>query len=262
MNTIGIIGFGNMGTALYKGLASAQSDYTIVVADCAAHKAELAHKKYKLKTVDTKELVARADIVVIAVKPQELTGLVAEIKQISKNKRFISIVAGKRIDYFTKELATAQVIRFMPNLAAVKSLSAVGISFGIKVKKEFREHALSIAGAIGVPYAITEELMPAVTGLSGSGIAYVFAFIHALALGGVHAGFKYEDALAITLTTVEGAAALLKDSGQHPIEALSKVISPSGTTIQGIKALEELGFTSAVMNAVTKAAERAKDFEA
>jgi pyrroline-5-carboxylate reductase len=262
MRTIGIIGFGNMGTALCKGLTDTQSAYTVLVADCSAQKTERARKEYKFETVDNKELVTMADIVVIAVKPQELKELVADIRQISKHKQFISVVAGKRIDYFEKELGTDQVVRFMPNLAAVRSLAAVGISLGPHVKNEFKEHALRIAQAIGIPYPMPETLMPAVTGLSGSGIAYVFAFIHALALGAVHAGFKYEEALRIALTTMEGAAALLKDSRQHPIEALSKVISPSGTTIQGIKALEESGFTSAVMNAVIKAAERARDFEA
>jgi len=262
MKTIGIIGFGNMGSAFYKGLVSTNKSYNIVVAERITKKIEIAKKKYKLKIAENKELVAAADIVVIAVKPQELAQLVSEIKHAAKGKQIISVVAGKRIDYFIKKLATDQVVRFMPNLAAVKSLSAVGMSFGPKVKKEFQEECLAIARAIGVPYTIPENLMPAVTGLSGSGIAYVFAFIHALALGGVHAGFKYEEALAIAITTVEGAAGLLKDSGQNPIEALSKVISPSGTTIHGIKTLEELGFTYAVMNAVTAAAERAKDFEA
>jgi pyrroline-5-carboxylate reductase len=262
MKTIGIIGFGNMGSALYKGLVSAEQNYNVLVAECNEKKIQTAGKQYKLQILANKALVTAADIVVIAVKPQELIHLLSEIKTVSKDKQIISVVAGKRIDFFTKQLATDQVVRFMPNLAAVKSLAAVGMSFGSKVRNEFRQDCLEIARAIGVAYPMPESLMPAVTGLSGSGIAYVFAFIHALALGGVHAGFKYDDAVAIALTTVEGAVGFLKDTGQNPIEALSKVISPAGTTIQGIKTLEQLGFTHAVMDAVKAAAERAKDFEA
>ncbi|MBN1797326.1 MAG: pyrroline-5-carboxylate reductase [Spirochaetales bacterium] len=261
MKTIGIIGFGNMGSALYKGLVSAKQSCHVLVAECNEKKIQTAGKQYNLRIVANKELVTAADIVIIAVKPQELAELISEIKTVTKGKRIISVVAGKRIDFFIKQLATDQVVRFMPNLAAVKGLAAVGMSSGSKVSNEFRKDCLEIAQAIGVPYTMPESLMPAVTGLSGSGIGYVFAFIHALALGGVHAGFKYDEAVAIALTTVEGAAAFLKDTGQNPIEALSKVISPAGTTIQGIKTLEELGFTHAVMDAVAAAAERAKDFE-
>jgi pyrroline-5-carboxylate reductase len=262
MKIIGIIGFGNMGSALYAGITAQQGRFTVVVAELNEDKSRSAQEEYKVKVLSSKDLAHEADIIVIAVKPQEVGALLSEINTLTKSKQIISIVAGKKIEYFSKELASDQVVRFMPNLAAANGQSAVGICPGTKVKKDFFADCLWIAKTIGTPYIIPESLMPAITGLSGSGIAYVFAFVHALALGGVSAGFKYEEALKIALTTVEGAAALLKDSGQNPIECLSRVISPAGTTIQGIKALEELGFTSAVIRAVDKAAERAKEFEA
>jgi pyrroline-5-carboxylate reductase len=262
MKTIGIIGYGNMGSALYKGLRVKAKSYDLLVAEHDAGKVERARNDFQAWVIPNSELAGRAEIIIIAVKPQELTKLITEISELTGNKKIISVVAGKKTGYFSKALHTDQVVRFMPNLAASVGCAAVGISPGPRADAEFEEECLDIARAVGTPYRIPENLMPAITGLSGSGIAYIFAFVHALTLGGVESGFKYEEALKIALTTLQGALAVLNSSEHNPIEWLSRVVSPAGTTIRGIAALEELGFTHAVMKAVRSAAERAGELEA
>jgi pyrroline-5-carboxylate reductase len=149
----------------------------------------------------------------------------------------------------------------MPNLAAQEQKALVGISYSPSVTNDFKQDCISIAEAMGTPCELPESLMPAVTGLSGSGIAFVFSFLHAMALGGVNAGIPYPKALDIALATVEGAVALVKKSGQNPITLLSQVVSPAGTTIKGISCLEQYGFNYSVISAVQAAAERAKELE-
>jgi pyrroline-5-carboxylate reductase len=123
-----------------------------------------------------------------------------------------------------------------------------------------RADALELASALGSVLEIPEKLMSAMTGVSGSGLAFVCQFVHAMAQGGVASGFDYRTALAIAVAGLEGAVSLLKD-GVHPMEIASRVTSPAGTTIQGVRALEKAGFTAAVMEAVEAAARKAADFE-
>jgi pyrroline-5-carboxylate reductase len=148
----------------------------------------------------------------------------------------------------------------MPSLAAVKGASLVGVSFHPAATPQMRDDSLTIAGALGAHLEIKENLMSAMTGVSGSGLAYVFSFVHAMALGGVAAGFDYKTALSVAVAGLEGAVSLLKD-GTHPLELASRVTSPAGTTIQGVRALERGGFTAAVMEAVEAAARRATELE-
>ena len=124
-----------------------------------------------------------------------------------------------------------------------------------------KSEVLDLAGALGTAMEIPEKLMGAMTGVSGSGLAFVLQFVHAMAQGGVAAGFDYRTALAVAVAGLEGAASLLKD-GFHPMELASRVTSPAGTTIQGVRALERGSFTATVMEAVEAAARKAADFEA
>jgi pyrroline-5-carboxylate reductase len=262
MKIIGIIGYGNMGSAFCKGLADRGKTYELLVSEQTESRARRAETEGRLRVVGTGDLVGKADIIVIAVKPQELPALISEIKGLAADKKIISVVAGKKTEYFIQALGTKQVVRFMPNLAASAGCAAVGIAPGPDTDTVFRDECIDIARAIGTPYQLSENLMPAITGLSGSGIAFVFSFVHALALGGVQSGLKYDEALKIAISTLEGAVAVLGSSGSNPIEYLSKVISPAGTTIKGVWALEEHGFTNAVIKAVCAAAERAGELEA
>jgi len=173
----------------------------------------------------------------------------------------VSILAGTRIARLQEGLGTKQVARFMPNIAAVAGKALVGVSFAPEADPGFRADCLALAGAFGSTLEIPERLMAAMTGLSGSGLAYVFAFADAMALGGVAAGFDYATALRVAVETIESGAAMLRSAGAHPRELASRVASPAGTTIQGLRALERGGFAAAVMEAVEAAARRAQELE-
>jgi pyrroline-5-carboxylate reductase len=262
MKSIGFIGAGNMGAAIGLGLRSAHPDANIAFYDIDQDKVQQVAEECRGTVCSSlAELFSAVEVLVIAVKPQHLSTLFTEIYDLSNEREFISIAAGKPISVFTHNLRTNKVIRFMPNLAAKVGESVVGISAVENLDPEFRSTAFEAAKAIGLPLEIPERLMPAITGLSGSGIAYVFAFLHALALGGTDAGFSYSQALDIAYSTCQGAVKVLRSEGVSPAEYITRVTSAGGTTIRGIKALEEGGLTPTVMKAVNAAAERAKEIE-
>jgi pyrroline-5-carboxylate reductase len=262
VNTIGILGTGYMGSALARGLQAREPKRKILLFDVEEKKAQTTAAICKGRVAaSTEKLIEESGITVIAIKPQQLDDFFEQHGSTGKNRRFISIAAGTKIARFQKALHTEQVVRFMPNLAAAYSASAVGVAFPDAVEEDFRRDALSIAGALGKAVPIPEELMSAYTGLSGSGIAYVFAFLHAMALGGAQAGISYETSLEIAGETLRGALKVLEEGKEAPSQLLTRVASPAGTTIEGIRALEEGGFTAAVMDAVVRAAERASQLE-
>ncbi len=262
MTNTGIIGMGNMGFAIAKGL---RKSFTAVKLNVIDKDPVLSKKRAaELNAVNCgtfEELIKNSEIIILAVKPQHLDDLFSKIGKFTPGKKIITIAAGKKISYFTENLHTDQVVRFMPNIAAKESMSLTGIAYGDNVTDEFKVEAVETAGAFGESIILPESLMPAITGLSGSGIAYVFSFVHALALGGTKSGIPYEQSLDISVKTIEGALSILKADGKSPVDSLTKVISAGGTTIAGIKALEEGAFTADVMEAVERASRRAVEFE-
>jgi pyrroline-5-carboxylate reductase len=259
MKTVGIIGYGNMGGAFCRGLK--ERGIAFAVAEKKKERVSALQAETGLAPLTLKELASRCDPLLLAVKPQEVETLFRELAPVSAGKRIISIIAGQPLAKFSSALHTESACRFMPNLAALAGKAAVGVSFPDGVSEDFQQDCLAVAGAVGEPFVIPEGLMSAFTGLSGSGIAYVFSFLHALALGGVAAGIRYDEALRVSLTVVEGAVAAVRSSGAHPVELLSRVVSPAGTTIQGVRRLESAGFAGAVMQAVEDAARRARELE-
>lgn len=262
MQTLGIIGAGNMGQAFGIGLRSRSSETEISFFDIDRKKAEKAAERCGASSCSNyAELLAGSEAILLAVKPQHLAEVCSALGAGAEEKKYISIIAGTPIAYIEKQVGTSRIVRFMPNLAATVGESVVGISCGDSVDRTFREEALEIAASVGTPIELPEGLLAAVTGLSGSGIAYVFAFLHAMALGGTDAGLSYQQALQIAYSTTRGAVKLLESEGVSPSEYLTRVTSAGGTTIRGIKALEKGGFTHTVMEAVTEAASRAEEIE-
>ena len=261
MKRIGIVGFGIMGSAFSVGLAKKLPEVAQLAYDVRREKVQESARERKLAVAESaRQVFAESDITILCVKPQDFSTFAAELAEGARGRSVISILAGRKIQAIADGLGTDQVARFMPTLAATKGASLVGVSFHAAATPQMRRDSLSIATALGAPLEIPEKLMSAMTGVSGSGIAYVFAFVHAMALGGVAAGFDYPTALSVAVAGLEGAVSLLKD-GTHPLELASRVISPAGTTIQGIRALERGGFTAAVMEAVEAAARKATEFE-
>lgn len=262
MNTTGIIGAGNMGRAIGEGLHAGNPDANCVFFDVDVKKAEEAAQAAGGEWCpELGELFHKAETILIAVKPQHLEALLKGLPEGYNEKKYISIVAGKPISYFKKHLQTDRIIRFMPNLAAKVGAAVVAVACGGEIDEDFRKDALEIASAMGRPVEMPEHLLAAFTGLSGSGIAYVFSFLHALALGGTDAGIPYAQALEIAFGTVEGAVKVLREDGISPSEYLTRVTSAGGTTIRGVKALEAGRFTHTVMEAVEAATRKAESME-
>lgn len=259
---VGIIGFGNMGEALAHGLARKKlvTEIHVLERNPVARGKLQKNKRFTLQP-SLEALVAASSIIVISIKPQDIPALLAQLRPMAQGKAFISLAAGLGTAWFQKELGVDQVVRFMPNLAAKVGKSLVGVTSGAGCGPTFAEQAEAIAGSLGRAVVLPEKLMSAITGLSGSGIAFVFHFVHALSMGGVREGFPYAKALQHALDTIDGAVALLRETGEHPIAFESKVCSPSGTTIEGVKALERGGFTDAVVEAVSAASRRAHELE-
>lgn len=259
---VGIIGFGNMGRAIATGLRRNEPETELFLFDKLIAQTEASAEALgAVVCTDLSSLCTQSDLIVISVKPQNTDDLLSELRPFSGKLNILSIVAGKSIAYYRMGLGTSRVVRCMPNIAATVGKALVGVTIPLDVDETLKTNSIRVAKAMGLPIEVPEELLAAITGISGSGIAYVFAFVHALAMGGTKTGLAYPTALRSAIEVLEGASALLKDSGEHPISLLSKVTSPAGTTIAGIKALEEHAFTAGVMEAVEQAARRATELE-
>ncbi|WP_319477324.1 pyrroline-5-carboxylate reductase [Marispirochaeta aestuarii] len=262
IRSIGFIGYGNMGSALATALHKESPETAFIVQEPDTAKVSCAVNDCGARVnLPVPEFCEASDIILVALKPQLLRKVLGVYAPYTKGKKIISIAAGTPISLFTELLSTDQVIRFMPNIAARVGKALTALSCAEKVTAEFRGEALYLAGCAGNTVELPESSMAAFTGLCGSGIAYVFAFLHALALGGTGEGIPYSTSLEIALGTLEGAVGLVREGDEHPVSLLSKVISPGGTTIQGVAALEEGGFTASVMDAVGRAASRARELE-
>ncbi|MFZ3060040.1 MAG: pyrroline-5-carboxylate reductase [Candidatus Methanoperedens sp.] len=260
---LGFIGTGKMGEALIKGILHARlvPPENIYASDMDSAKLELLEKQYKISVCkDNCSAVTDSDILIIAVKPQTIPALLKEIKFSIKNQLVISIAAGVAIATYENELPRGtKVVRVMPNIAATVREAASAISPGSAVSKDDLEIAKTIFNAIGRSVILPEHLMDAVTGLSGSGPAYIFMVIEALADGGVHEGLDRNTAKLLAAQTVLGAAKMVLDGGSHTGELKDMVTSPGGTTIRGLRVMEERGVRVAMMNAVIAACERSKE---
>ena len=263
--TIGFIGAGNMGEALIKGLLASKkiTPAQILVADKVKERLAYIAEYYEAK-VFTKnfEVVKGADIIILAVKPNDVKSVLQEISSdLNKDKLLISITAGVTMDSILQCLPhSVPLIRVMPNTPAIVLEGAIGICLGQGVSKENRDSAVEIFEAVGkVEFIENEELMDAVTGLSGSGPAYVFLILEALSDAGVRVGLPRKTANLLAIQTVLGSAKLAMESGKHLGELKDMVTSPGGTTIAGLKKLEEGSIRATIIKAVEAATKRAKE---
>jgi pyrroline-5-carboxylate reductase len=260
---IGFIGTGKMGEALIKGILQARlvPPENIFASDVDFAKLQLLEKEYKINICkDNCAAVVDSDIVIIAVKPQTVPAVLKEIKDSIKKQLIISIAAGVTIETYENALPQGtKVVRVMPNIAAIVKEAASAISLGSAVSKEDASLAALIFNAVGRTVILPEHLMDAVTGLSGSGPAYIFTIIEALADGGVHEGLDRSTAKLLAAQTVLGAAKMVLDDGSHTAQLKDMVTSPGGTTIRGLRVMEERGVRIAMMDAVIAACERSKE---
>lgn len=260
---IAFIGAGNMGSAMIRGLikSGVAKPSQIMASDLDAERVGALAKELKIAVAkDNRSAVEWCDLVVLAVKPQVLDEVLHELGDIG-SKLVLSIVAGATIAKIQSGLGgKAKVVRAMPNTPALVGEGISAFCAGSGVTATELKRAQKILGAVGETVLVKkEELLDAVTGLSGSGPAYVFLVIEALADGGVLMGLDRETALKLAVQTVLGSAKLLIETGKHPAQLREMVTSPGGTTAMGLKKLEQKGVRGAFISAVKSATERARE---
>jgi pyrroline-5-carboxylate reductase len=258
---IGFIGAGMMAEAIARGLLKAGVTADNIMASDPDEKRRALFNGMGIKAGDVNRAVAESsDILILAVKPfvmpDALDGL-ADV--VTPRQLVISIAAGITAATIEQKLeAEVSVIRVMPNTPCLIGEGAIAVAPGRRATSDQMDLAAEIFGACGVVVRVTEDKMDAVTGLSGSGPAYVYIMIEALTAGGLQVGLPRDAALTLAAQTVLGSAKMVIDTGGHPAELRDKVTTPGGTTISGIAALEEAGFRSALMKAVAAATMRSK----
>lgn len=262
---LGLIGVGNMGEILIKGLTQSKILSPAQILACDKDRKRLTYitNQYGVEVFsNTLEVAKKADMLLIAVKPQNLNEVLDEIRdEIAIGKLIMSIAAGVSINHISSRLIQPYpIVRIMPNTPSLVFEGMSAICPGEGVSEDALKVVVKLFDSIGRTIIIEDEsLMDAVTGLSGSGPAFVFLFLEALTDGGVKMGLKRDVARLLAAQTVLGSARLAMETGRHFGELKDMVTSPAGTTIAGLSHLERKGLRGIVMDAVEKAALRAKE---
>lgn len=262
--TIGFIGGGNMGEALIKGLLQSGrfEASRIRVSDISQDRLHQLRDTYQVSSsADNGELAGASDVIVLAVKPQQVGDVLAETREsLDHLPLLISIAAGVPIASLEQKLAEpVPVVRVMPNAPALVLTGVSAIAGGTHTKPEHLVAARTLFEAVGVVVEVDEAHMDAVTGLSGSGPAYVYLFVEALIDAGVLMGLSRPVARELAVQTTLGAAKLLAESGEHPGVLKDQITSPGGTTINGLAILESGGMRGLLMDAVEAATRRSEE---
>jgi pyrroline-5-carboxylate reductase len=258
---LGVIGGGIMGSAIVSRLLT-QDIYQpteILISEPTLQQRESLQQQYGVGVTGDNNLATIAPVLLLAIKPQIFARVVGALSQPSPTQLIISILAGVSIAQLEQAFPDRAVIRAMPNTPATVGMGMTAISVGNQVSAAQLELATQLFQAVGEVVTVPESLMDAVTGLSGSGPAFVAIAIEALADGGVAAGLPRQIADKLALQTVLGTAQLLNESKLHPAQLKDKVTSPGGTTITGVTKLEQAGFRSALIEAVIAAAKRSQE---
>lgn len=262
---IGFVGGGRMAEALIRGVLRAglvDADQIIAV-DPSKERRDLLQKEYGVSvSEDGATIWSESTIVILAVKPQIIAEVLKSFRgQIKERHLVISIAAGIPLSLLEASMAGSgcRVIRVMPNTPAIVQQGASALSPGKGVTREELDKVKQIFDAVGSSVILDESLLDAVTGLSGSGPAYVFTFIEALVDAGLKVGLSKQVAETLALQTVLGSVTLALESRMHPAELRAMVTSPGGTTIAGLHELEKAGFRGIVMNAVEAATRRSRE---
>ncbi len=263
LSSLGLIGGGQMGEALLRGLLQAKiiAPSRIAVAEPVPSRRRYLEETYGISSIiEPSGLCAKCSTIILAVKPQVMSEVLESYRgHINAEHLVISIAAGVTLNDIEAVLGhDIPTVRVMPNTPALVLCGASAYSPNRTVSDEGRQRVKIILEAVGTCMELPEEQLDAVTGLSGSGPGYVFTFIEAMIDGGVRAGLTRDAATELTLQTFLGSARLAVESGEHPALLKGRVTSPGGTTIAGIQVLEEAGVRGAIMAAVTAATNRSR----
>ena len=262
--TIGFIGAGQMARALAQGFVAAGLVPGRQILHCdpvqAAAKDFESSVKESRSAASNADVVGQANVIFLAVKPQNMTAVFAEIGgKVAPEKLVVSIAAGVTLARLCEGLKTNRVVRVMPNTPALVGKGASAYALGLAATAADGQLVGQLLGAVGQAFQVDEKLLDAVTGLSGSGPAFVYVMIEALSDGGVRMGLPRDVATALAAQTVRGAAEMVLTTGEHPAVLKDKVASPGGTTIAGLAALEGGGLRAALIAAVEAATRRSQE---
>ncbi|MFK8000504.1 MAG: pyrroline-5-carboxylate reductase [Polyangiales bacterium] len=264
---IGFIGAGTMALAIAKGLVAADICHPaqVLASDPRGARREVFDALGMNTSADNAEVLRHADVVILATKPQAFARLLPELSDACEGVEtplFVSIAAGVSIESIERALPGARVIRSMPNTPAQVDAGATAIARGTHATDDDLAFAVRLFESVGIVEVLDESLLDAVTGLSGSGPAFVFVMIEALADAGVKMGLHRNTAQHLAAQTVHGAARLLLETGEHPGRLKDMVASPGGTTIAGLHTLEAGGLRTTLINAVEAATLRSAELGA
>jgi pyrroline-5-carboxylate reductase len=265
MSSIGFLGGGQMATAIAKGAArsgdTTSAPKLIFCEPNPGQQAKLRELFPNCQLCDSaQQLFEICDRIVIAVKPQVLTEIATSLRSlVEKRHLMVSIVAGVSIAKLSEWLGTSNVIRIMPNTPCQLGKGASGMAVAAGVSQEDTAWCEDLFNSLGITIRCTDDQLHAVTGVSGSGPAYVLMMIEALSDGGVKAGLSRAAALELATQTVLGAAAMVQETGLHPALLREQVTSPGGTTIAALASLERNCFRHAVIEAVDSAVARSRE---
>lgn len=259
---LGFIGAGNMAESIARGVA--KSGVLPPSSIRTTHRRPERRDSFRSFGVvileSNTQVVDDSDIIILSVKPQMVKNVLLELKpSFTEEKVLVSVAAGIKLKQLQEWSGHRRVVRVMPNTPSAVGEAASVMCMGETATEKDEERVSSLFSAIGKIWTADEKYFDAVTGLSGSGPAYVFLAIEALADGGVAAGLPRDLALGLASQTVLGAAAMVKSTGKHPGQLKDAVTSPAGTTIAGIHELERGGFRGTLMSAVVAATKRCRE---
>ena len=260
---IGFIGGGKMGEALINGIlrAGLSSSDKIMVSDVDKKRLQILEKEAGIKTTqDNKKITSDSDIIILAVKPNMMGSVLDELNsEITSKHLIISIAAGIPLSFIESSLNKGcRAIRVMPNTPCLVGETAAGYALGKKATRNDGKLVGQLLDAVGKSFLLDEKYLDAVTGLSGSGPAFIYVVIEALADGGVKMGLPRDVAITLAAQTAFGAAKMVLESGTHIGQLRDSVTSPGGTTIEGLHALEKGGIRNALIDAVETATKKSK----
>lgn len=260
---LGFVGCGNMGEAIIQGIIKNKTELpeNIYILRKNREKLKATASKYGINpTASIKELAENAELIILAVKPNIILNIVKELSPyITEKKIIVSIAAGIAIEDIEKLLpVNVPVVRTMPNINAAIGSSATALCMNNAADENTKDLICKYFGAIGYITEIEEDKFPVFSAIAGCSPAYVFMFINALAEAALKAGMNKKQALDIAAAAVMGSASMYLNSKKHPLELADMVCSPGGTTIEGVYALYENGFDSAVMKAVESSINKEK----
>jgi len=263
----GIIGIGNIGYSILKSTINNNvfSNKNIFIYDLDVEKIGVISKEFKINIAkNVKELIEKTDIILIAVKPNNLNVVLESIKKyFSLNKIIISTVAGAKISSISDNLEfdKLKIVRIMPNTPILINEGMIAISYSREVSKTEKNIVENLFKKCGEITVIDEKYMDIVTAISGSGPAYMFLILEALANAGVKNGLDYKTSLKLAVQTMSGSSKMVKELNEHPAILKDRVTSPGGTTAEGLFVLEKNNLRSSIMEAVTSACNKSQNLD-